>query len=122
LAEAPPVDGQPGATLRRRLPYLILVGLIVLRVTQSIIEFVGLDPVRQGWPAFLVAGLALLLIGGLGRLVLWWGRRHRSEPMIAGLPDELSAVGMPVAAALTGLTLPVLVAGAVICCASGSDW
>lgn len=121
LTEAAPVDGQPGATLRRRLPYLILVGLIVIRVTQSIIEIVGLDPVRQGWPAFLVAGLALLLIGGLGRLVLWWGRRHRSEPMIAGLPDELSAVGMPVAAALTGLTLPVLVAGAVITTVAALD-
>ncbi len=114
LTESPPADARPASAWRRRLPYLILVVLILLRLVQSIMELVGLDPVRQGWPAFVVAGLALLLIGGLGRLVLRLGRRHRSEPKIAGLPDDLSAVGMPVAAALTGLTLPVIVAGTVI--------
>ncbi len=104
----------PRTPMLSRLPYLILVVLVLLRLVQSIIELIGLDPVRQGWPAFAIAGLALLLIAGLGRLVLRLGRRHRTEPRIAGLPDELSTVGLPVAAALTGLTLPVIVAGAVI--------
>lgn len=121
LTESPPSDARPRSSWLGRLPYLILVLLIMLRLIQSIIEIIGLDPVRQGWPAFLVAGVALLLIGGLGRLVLRLGRRHRSEPRIAGLPDELSAVGMPIAAALTGLTLPVLVAGAVITAVAAFD-
>ncbi|WP_152360662.1 hypothetical protein [Microlunatus speluncae] len=119
LTESAPRD-RPGTWLAR-LPYLILIVLVLVRLAQSITELIGLDPVRQGWPAFVVAGVALLLIAGLGRLVLRWGRRHEAGTKIAGLPDELSAVGLPVAAALAGLTLPVLIAGSVITAVAALD-
>src|SRR5690606_26889910 len=103
------------------LPYLILGALVLIRVGQSITEIIDLDPVSQGPATFGVVALALALLAGLGVLVLRIGRRHAAEVRIGLLPEHLAAVGLPVAAALAGLLIPLLVLGAAITALAALD-
>ncbi|MFC7623629.1 hypothetical protein [Microlunatus sp. GCM10028923] len=110
---AAPLTGQPHRRAWGALPYLILVGLLLIRLGQSVLELRDLDPVAQGLPAVVLAVLVVAAVGGLGWLTLRLAR-GRGEIAVGDLPDELSAVGLPISAALAGLLLPILVVSAVI--------
>ncbi len=90
-----------------RWPYLVLAAVVVLRLAQETRRLVGLDPVNSGWIALLPAVGLVAAFAGLGWLI------SRLAPLddvpVAGLPDELSRIAVPVGAAVIAMLLPVYV-------------
>ena len=90
-----------------RWPYAVLAAVLVLRLAQEGRRLSDVDPVNSGWIAVLPAiGLAAVF-AGLGWLI------SRLTPLssvpVAGLPDDLSRIAVPVGAAVIAMLLPVYV-------------
>ena len=108
--------GQAQRLARRWVPYAVLGVVLVVRGVQVGRQLVARDPVLQGWdvvvPTLVLVGLLALV--GAGVLAVS-RRRPGHEPVaVDELGDELTAVGLPVAAALILVTLPLQLAVGVV--------
>lgn len=108
------VTGQAQRFARRWVPYAVLGVVLVARGVQVGRDLASRDPVTQGWdvvvPSLLLVGL--LAAVGIGLLAV---ARRRSAPVaVDGLGDELTAVGLPIGAALVLVNLPLQLGVAVV--------
>ncbi len=99
---------------RHWVPYAVLGVVVAARGVQVVRQLVALDPVTQGWdvvvPSLLLVGL--LAAVGLGLLAV--ARRRGARVDVDGLGDELTAVALPVGAALILVNLPLQLAVGVV--------
>ncbi len=90
-----------------RWPYVVLLAVVLLRLAQEARRLSGFDPVSSGWLAVLPALGLVLAFAGIGWLI------SRLTPLagvpVAGLPDDLSRIAVPVGAAVIAMLLPVYV-------------
>ncbi|SEQ69003.1 hypothetical protein SAMN05421756_10561 [Microlunatus flavus] len=99
---------------RHWVPYAVLGVVLGVRGVQVGLQLAGLDPVVQGWDV-VVASLVLVgLLAGVGTALLALARRRGARPDVDGLGDELTAVALPVGAALILVNLPVQLAAGVV--------
>jgi hypothetical protein len=98
----------------RRWPFVILAGVLLLRATQAVREWLNRDPVSQGLVAYLPAAVILLGFAAVGAVVLRLAARRGVRPVVSELSEELGSVGFVVAAALILLQLPLQVLLAVV--------
>ena len=99
---------------RAWVPYAVLGLVVVVRGVQVVRQLAARDPVTQGWD--VVVG-SLVLVGLLAAVGLWLlavARRRRAGVDVGGLSDELTAIGLPVGAALILVNLPLQLAVGVL--------
>ena len=96
------------------VPYAVLGLVVLVRGVQVVRQLATRDPVTQGWdvvvPSLVLVGL--LAAVGLGLLAV--ARRRRATVDVGGLGDELTAIGLPVGAALILVNLPLQLAVGVV--------
>ena len=99
---------------RAWVPYAVLGLVVAVRGVQVVRQLATRDPVTQGWdvvvPSLVLVGL--LAAVGLGLLAV--ARRRRAVVDVDGLGDELTAIGLPVGAALILVNLPLQLAVGVV--------
>lgn len=90
-------------------PYLILVGVLCIRLVQCGWLIAHRDPVVEGLTSLLWACALVTAFTVVGLVLLRVTRRRASAPVVSELGDELGRVGFTIAAALIAVALPVQV-------------
>jgi hypothetical protein len=90
-------------------PYLILIVVICIRLTQCVWLIAQRDPVVEGPTSLLWASALVAAFAVLGLIVLRLSRQRQAIPVVSELGDELGRVGFTIAAAVIAVTLPVQV-------------
>jgi hypothetical protein len=90
-------------------PYLILVVVICIRLTQCVWLIAHRDPVVEGLTSLLWASTLVAAFAVVGLIVLRLSRQRHAFPVVSELGDELGRVGFTTAAAVIAVTLPVQV-------------
>lgn len=98
----------------RWVPYAVLGVVVVARDVQVGRQLVSLDPVGQGWDVVVPSLVLVGLLAGVGIGLLAVARRHSARVDVDGLGDELTAIGLPVGAALILVNLPLQLAVGVV--------
>ena len=108
--------GQAQRLARRWVPYAVLGVVLAARGVQVGLQLADRDPVTQGWDVVLPSLVLVGLLALVGAGVLAVARRRPGHQGVAvdGLGDELTAVGLPVAAALILVNLPLQLAVGVV--------
>ncbi|MBA3529841.1 MAG: hypothetical protein H0T91_11155 [Propionibacteriaceae bacterium] len=92
----------------RRVAYVILAVLVVLRLVQAIWQVATWDFIRQGWSVFLTWVLLSALLGLLSAAVIRLGQ-HRASMVVSELPGRMAGMALPLGVAMVGVAF-----GAVI--------
>jgi hypothetical protein len=90
-------------------PYMILVGVLCIRLVQCGWLLAHRDPVVEGLTSLLWACALVTAFAVVGLLLVRLSRRRESAPVVSELGDELGKVGFTIAAALIAVALPVQV-------------
>jgi hypothetical protein len=90
-------------------PYLILIVVICIRMTQGVWLIAQRDPVVEGLTSLLWASALVAAFAVIGLIVLRLSRQRQAIPVVSELGDELGRVGFTIAAAVIAVTLPVQV-------------
>jgi hypothetical protein len=90
-------------------PYLILIVVICIRLTQCVWLIAQRDPVVEGLTSLLWASALVAALAVIGLIVLRLSRQRQAIPVVSELSDELGRVGFTIAAAVIAVTLPVQV-------------
>lgn len=93
----------------RRTAFLVLAGVLLLRLVQSAWEIVRLDPYRHDLRTVLGSVLGVLLVALVAGALLRLAHRHGRAIRISDLTEDLSRLALPVGAALMLVVLPLLV-------------
>jgi hypothetical protein len=88
-------------------PYLILIVVICIRLTQCVWLIAHRDPVVEGLSSLLWASALVAVFAVVGLIVLRLSRQRQAIPVVSELGDELGRVGFTIAAAVIAVTLPV---------------
>jgi hypothetical protein len=106
--------GQAQRLARHWVPYAVLGAVVLVRGVQVGRQLVSLDPVRQGWDVVVASLVLVALLAAVGLGLLAVARRRSARVDVDGLGDELTAVGLPVGAALILVNLPLQLAAGVV--------
>jgi hypothetical protein len=90
-------------------PYLILIVIICIRLTQCVWLIAERDPVVEGLTSLLWASALVAAFAVVGLIVLRLSRQRQAIPVVSELGDEFGRVGYTIAAAVIAVTLPVQV-------------
>jgi hypothetical protein len=90
-------------------PYLILLGVICVRLVQCVWLIAQRDPVVDDLASLLWACALVMAFAVVGLVLLRLSRHRESSPVVSELGDELGRVGFVIAASLIVVTLPVQV-------------
>ena len=106
--------GQAQRLARRWVPYAVLGAVLVVRGVQVGRQLAERDPVTQGSDVVVPSLVLVGLLAAVGAGVLAVARRRHATVSVDGLGDELTSVGLPVAAALIVVNLPLTLAIGVV--------
>ena len=90
-------------------PYLILVGVVCIRLVQCGWLIAHRDPVVEDLTSLLWACVLVAAFAVVGLVLLRLSRRQEAAPVVSELGDELGRVGFTIAAVLIAVALPVQV-------------
>jgi len=99
---------------RHWVPYAVLGVVVLARGVQVGRQLLSLDPVRQGWDVVVPSLVLVGLLAAVGAGLLAVARRRSARVDVDGLGDELTAVALPVGAALILVNLPLQLAVGVL--------
>jgi hypothetical protein len=99
---------------RHWVPYAALGVVVLARGVQVGRQLAVLDPVTQGWDVVVPSLLLVVLLAGVGVGLLVVARRRVTRADVDELGDELTAVALPVGAALILVNLPLQLAIGVV--------
>jgi len=99
---------------RRWVPYAVLGVVVVVRGVQVGRQLASMDPVLQGWDVVVPSLVLVGLLAGVGAVLLTVSRRRAARAHVDGLSGELTAVALPIAAALILVNLPLQLAVGVV--------
>jgi hypothetical protein len=99
---------------RRWVPYAVLGVVVAVRGVQVGRQLASIDPVLQGWDVVVPSLVLVALLAGVGAVLLTVSRRRAARAHVDGLSDELTAVALPIAAALILVNLPLQLAVGVV--------
>lgn len=99
---------------RAWVPYAVLGLVVVVRGVQVVRQLAARDPVTQGWDVVVGSLVLVGLLAAVGLGLLAVARRRRAGVDVGGLSDELTAIGLPVGAALILVNLPLQLAVGVL--------
>lgn len=99
---------------RHWVPYAVLGVVVLVRGVQVGRQLVSLDPVRQGWDVVATSLVLVGLLAAVGIGLLAVARRRTARVDVDGLGDELTAVGLPIGAALILINLPLQLAVGIV--------
>jgi hypothetical protein len=96
------------------VPYAVLGVVAAARGVQVVRQLVTLDPVTQGWDVVVPSLVLVGLLAAVGLGLLAAGRRRAGRVDVDKLGDELTAVALPVGAALILVSLPLQLAVGIV--------
>jgi hypothetical protein len=108
------VTEQAQRLARPWVPYAVLGVVVLARGVQVGRQLLSLDPVRQGWDVVVPSLLLVGLLAVVGIALLAVARRRAGRVDVGGLGDELTAVALPVGAALILVNLPLQLAVGIV--------
>ena len=106
--------GQAQRLARHWVPYAVLGLVVLVRGVQVGRQLVSVDPVTQGWDVVVPSSVLVALLAAVGVGLLAVARRRHASVDVGGLGDELTAIGLPVGAALILVNLPLQLAVGVV--------
>jgi hypothetical protein len=96
------------------VPYAVLGVVVLARGAQVVRELATRDPVTQGWDVVVPSLVLVGLLAAVGLGLLTVARRRSAHVAVDELSDELTAVGLPIGAALILVNLPLQLAVGVV--------
>jgi hypothetical protein len=106
--------GQAQRLAHHWVPYAVLAVVVAARGVQVGRQLASLDPVVQGWDVVVPSLVLVGLLAAVGISLLAAARRRAARVDVDGLGDELTAIGLPIGAALILVNLPLQLAVGVV--------
>ncbi|GAB2574910.1 hypothetical protein GCM10009593_11440 [Microlunatus antarcticus] len=113
--------GQAQRLARHWVPYAVLGVVVLVRAVQVAFQLATRDPVTQGWDVVVPSLVLVGLLAAVGVALVRVAQRRGAGVAVDGLGDELTAVGLPIGAALVLVILPVQLAVGVLPLAAALD-